>query len=164
MQLHDQVTPWADLHPADIAAEAPFEVKTTAAPHYRRILLQRRATRARLGVLLDTDEDGMVRGPRGITDGVGFLFVSHTGDVYPSGFLPVSAGNVRTGDVAAIYRDSPLFRRLRDASALGGKCGVCPFKRVCGGSRARAFAMRGDEMAEDPLCAYVPRGFEAAAP
>lgn len=143
---------------ADIALGVPFDVKTTAAPHFRRVLMQRKQGDG-LGVMSDVDEDGSVRGPRGITDGVGFLFVSHVGDVYPSGFMPVSAGNVRTDDVARVYRESPLFRQLRDASALGGKCGACPFKRVCGGSRARAWAAFGDPMAEDPLCAYVPKGY-----
>ena len=144
---------------AEISLRAPFDVKTTAAPHFRRVLMARHATRASLGVLRDVDEAGVVKGPRGITDGVGFLFVSHEGDVFPSGFLPLSAGNVRDTDVGELYRDAPLFRALRDLDRLGGKCGACPFKRVCGGSRARAFAMRGDPLAEDPLCSYVPRGW-----
>ena len=143
---------------ADLAATAPFDVKTTAAPHFRRVMMQRHAPGGASGVLRDVDEGGIVRGPRGITDGVGFLFVSHTGEIYPSGFLPLSAGNVRRDDLAAVYRDHPLFKGLRDADALGGKCGQCAFRRVCGGSRARAWAMLGDVMAEDPLCAYVPRG------
>ncbi|MCC6649313.1 MAG: TIGR04053 family radical SAM/SPASM domain-containing protein [Polyangiaceae bacterium] len=147
---------------ADIAERAPFDVKTTAAPHFRRILMARHAKRASLGVLRDVDEHGVVQGARGITDGVGFLFVSHEGDVFPSGFLPLPAGNVRQTGVAEIYRDSPLFRSLRDLDQLGGKCGACPFKRVCGGSRARAFAMKGDALAEDPLCDYVPRGWVPA--
>jgi radical SAM protein len=144
---------------ADIAATAPFDVKTTAAPHFRRVTMQRRSPGGASGVLRDVDEGGVVRGPRGITDGVGFLFVSHTGEIFPSGFLPMSAGNVRRDDLATVYREHPLFRGLRDADALGGKCGKCAFRRVCGGSRARAWAMRGDVMAEDPLCAYVPRGY-----
>jgi radical SAM protein len=148
---------------ADIAATAPFVVKTTAAPHFRRVMMQRHAPAGPSGVLRDVDEDGMVRGPRGITDGVGFLFVSHTGEIYPSGFLPLSAGNVRRDDLAAVYREHPLFKGLRDADGLGGKCGKCAFRRVCGGSRARAWAMLGDVMAEDPLCAYVPRGYVPAA-
>jgi AdoMet-dependent heme synthase len=144
---------------ADIAATAPFDVKTTAAPHFRRVMMQRRSREGASGVLRDVDEDGIVRGPRGITDGVGFLFVSHTGEIFPSGFLPMSAGNVRHADLAGVYRDHPLFKGLRDADALGGKCGQCAFRRVCGGSRARAWAMLDDVMAEDPLCAYVPRGY-----
>ena len=142
---------------ADIAATSPFDVKTTAAPHFRRVLLTRRAVRPALGVLRQVDDQGVVIGPRGITDGVGFLFVSHRGDVFPSGFLPLSAGNVRETDIADVYRHSPLFQDLRDLDKLSGKCGVCPFKRVCGGSRARAYAMTGDALGEDPLCAYVPK-------
>ncbi|MFO0630143.1 MAG: TIGR04053 family radical SAM/SPASM domain-containing protein [Polyangiales bacterium] len=148
-----------ELH--DISVTAPFDVKTTAAPHYRRISMQRRDPGGAKGLLRDVGADGVIHGMRGITDGVGFLFVSHTGEIYPSGFLPLSAGNVRRDDLAEVYRAHPLFTQLRDADALGGKCGKCPFRRVCGGSRARAWAMRGDVMAEDPLCAYVPRGASA---
>ncbi len=142
---------------ARIGEGAPFQIKTTGAPQLRRILMQQRAKDVPTGLLRDV-KDGVVRGPRGVTDGVGFLFVSHTGEVYPSGFLPVSAGNVKMESVGRLYRDSPLFRSLRDADGLGGKCGVCPFRRVCGGSRARAFAASGDARAQDPGCAYVPRG------
>jgi radical SAM protein with 4Fe4S-binding SPASM domain len=118
---------------------------------------------ASIGVLDDLDAEGAVRGVRGINDGLGCLFVSYRGDVYPSGFLPLWAGNVRTDDVGVVYRTSPLFRRLRDESLLGGKCGVCPFRRVCGGSRARAYAMTGDPMAADPLCAYMPKAWTGEA-
>lgn len=139
-----------------LGREMPYDIKTTAAPHFRRVLMQAREKQA-VGLLNEINSDGVVRGPRGITDGVGFLFVSHVGEIYPSGFLPLSAGNVRSDDVATVYRDSPLFKQLRDADSLGGKCGVCPFRRVCGGSRARAYAATGDVMAEDPLCAYIPK-------
>ncbi len=148
---------------ARLGAEAPFQIKTTGAPQLRRILMQGRAKEVPTGLLRDVHE-GVARGPRGITDGVGFLFVSHTGDVYPSGFLPLCAGNVKMESVGSLYRDSPLFRALRDADGLGGKCGACPFRRVCGGSRARAFAETGDARAEDPGCAYVPPGYLASAP
>ncbi len=144
---------------AEIVETHPFDVKTTAAPHFRRVMLERHARRSAIGVLHDVDEDGTVRGSRGINDATGFLFVSHRGDVFPSGFLPLRAGNVRSDDVATIYRESPLFVRLRDADLLTGKCGVCPFRRVCGGSRARAYALTGDPLASDPLCAYVPRAW-----
>jgi radical SAM protein len=143
---------------SELAERAPFDVKTTAAPHFRRIQLERRSRGTPTGILRDVGEDGQVRGPRGINDGAGFLFVSHRGDIYPSGFLPVRAGNVRTDRVAEVYRSSPLFRQLRDGE-LSGKCGACPFRRVCGGSRARAYAMTGDFLASDPLCAYVPKGW-----
>jgi radical SAM protein len=146
---------------AALAEGAPFDVKTTAAPHFRRIQLERRSRS--VGVLSDVDSDGHVRGPRGVNDGAGLLFVSHRGDVYPSGFLPLRAGNVRTDDLAELYRTSPVFTRLRDSSALGGKCGVCPFKLVCGGSRARAYAVTGDPLQADSVCAYVPKGWVTRA-
>lgn len=142
---------------ADLAETAPFDVKTTAAPHFRRIQMQRKMKAK--GVLHDLDADGHVLGPRGINDAQGFVFISHHGDVFPSGFLPVSAGNVRETDIVELYRTSPLFTELRDASAIRGKCGVCPFKYVCGGSRARAYAMTGDMMEYDPLCSYIPKGW-----
>jgi radical SAM protein len=146
---------------AQIAECSPFDVKTTAAPHFRRIQLeQRRARGLPTGVIRDVDDQGNVGGRRGINDGEGFLFVSHRGDIFPSGFLPLRAGNVREDSVADVYRGSPLFRTLRDG-ALSGKCGACPFRRVCGGSRARAYAMTGDVLASDPLCAYVPPGYGA---
>jgi radical SAM protein len=143
---------------AEIAETAPFDVKTTAAPHFRRIQLARKARAHPTGVLRDVGDDGQVRGPRGINDGSGFLFVSHRGDIYPSGFLPLRAGNVRSDALAEVYRQSPLFRELREGR-LEGKCGACPFQRVCGGSRARAYAMTGSVLASDPLCAYVPKGW-----
>jgi radical SAM protein len=140
---------------ATIAARVWFDVKTTAAPHFRRVQLERRSKRS-VGLLRDVDAHGQIKGPRGINDGAGFVFVSHQGDIYPSGFLPITAGNVRGDDIARVYRESPIFKQLRDDTALRGKCAVCPFRRVCGGSRARAFAMTGDAMQSDPLCAYIP--------
>lgn len=125
-----------------ISKRMRFAIKTTEGPHYRRVQVQR---------------DGRaVPSHDGIGDGKGFLFVSHAGDVYPSGFLPVPAGNVRREPLSRIYRDSPLFRSLRDPNGFRGKCGVCEYRRLCGGSRARAFAVTGDALASDPLCAYVP--------
>ncbi len=98
----------------------------------------------------------------GIRDGNGVLFISHTGDICPSGFLELAAGNVRTDDLVAVYREAPMFRALRDPDGFGGRCGQCEFRWPCGGSRARAFAACGDILGEDPLCAYDPS--EAAAP
>jgi len=124
-------------------------VKTTAAPAYRRVVLQHEAARR---------EPGRLRRPLplAVNDGKGFVFVSHTSDVFPSGFLPLTTGSVRGGRLADIYRTSRLFRALRDESRLMGKCGVCPFRSLCGGSRARAFATTGDFLAADPACAYEP--------
>ncbi|WP_276273883.1 radical SAM protein [Haloarcula litorea] len=137
----ESVMEW--LH--DVADEARFGVKTTEAPHYRRVAAQR----------ADGDRDGLRR-RRGVRAGKGFAFVSHTGEMYPSGFLPESAGNVREDSVVDVYRDSELFRALRDDDALKGDCGACEFRAVCGGSRSRAYAHTGDPLAEDPLCAYEP--------
>ncbi|MBM3801926.1 MAG: TIGR04053 family radical SAM/SPASM domain-containing protein [Acidimicrobiia bacterium] len=141
----------------DLYLKAPFDIKTTAAPHYRRVLLQRlkeMPAHLRPQKLLQA---GPIGRAAGINEGRGFLFVSHTGDIYPSGFLPISAGNVRKDSLIDIYRDSPLFQDLRDTSKLKGKCGDCEFKEICSGSRARAYAMTGDYLAEEPLCGYIPR-------
>ena len=89
------------------------------------------------------------------------LFVSHTGDVYPSGFLPISCGNIRDRDPIDIYRSHPLFESLRDPDALSGKCGACEYRVKCGGSRARAYAMSGDYLGSDESCAYLPPGYDA---
>ena len=142
-----------------IARTAPFDVKTTAAPHFRRVLLQHQVKRREIVGI----DDGIGRAPRGVNDGQGIVFVSHRGDVYPSGFLPVPCGSWRSEGLAAVYRDHPVFRALRDADALGGKCGVCEFRRICGGSRARAYAMTGDLFAEDPACAYQPPATRSAS-
>ncbi|NIQ54709.1 MAG: radical SAM/SPASM domain-containing protein, partial [Gemmatimonadetes bacterium] len=92
----------------------------------------------------------------------GFLFVSHTGDIFPSGFMPLAGGNVRADDLVEVYRGSPLFRSLRDRSLLKGKCGVCEYRPVCGGSRARAYAISGDPLEAEPFCSHVPRRWARA--
>lgn len=121
-------------------------VTTTEAPHFRRIALSRRSL----------PQAGPARAGFGIRDGNGVMFVSSTGDISPSGFLPLAAGNVRTDDVVDVYRSAPLFTSLRRADAFGGRCGACNFHAICGGSRARAFAASGDPLGEDPLCTYQP--------
>ncbi len=93
----------------------------------------------------------------GIRDGNGVIFVSHVGDVHPAGFLPHPLlGNVKSRALHEIYRGAPALAVLRDADQLGGRCGRCEYRWACGGSRARAFAVSGDLMAEDPLCEYEP--------
>ena len=164
---------WLAAH----AAQAPYDVKSTAAPHYRRVLLQhqvakRRAAAASGQVALPMQagpgfmlpgrhalEDSVVPADtigraKGVNDGNGFMFVSHRGAIYPSGFLPEPCGNVRTHRLRDVYRTHPTFLALRDADQLKGKCGACDFKRVCGGSRARAHALTGDWLESDPLCSY----------
>lgn len=125
---------------ADLQQRLPFRVKVTEAPPYRRVLAQR----------------GVQPLPPPVLGGRGFMFISHDGNVCPSGFLPVAAGNVRERSPAELYRTSPLFLALRDPSRLGGKCGRCEYRELCGGSRARAWAATGDPLAEDPTCVHQP--------
>jgi AdoMet-dependent heme synthase len=150
----------------DLSQTAPFDIKSTAAPQYRRVILQRQVAERRAGDRSEAPSpltagvgfslaDGVGRS-KGVNDGDGFLFVSHTGAIYPSGFLPLAAGNVRVHDVVDTYRNSPLFVALRDRNRLKGKCGVCEYRDVCGGSRARAFAVTGDILESEPFCAHVP--------
>lgn len=113
-------------------------VTTTEAPHFRRVLLERTGRRGGHGA--------------GVRDGNGIMFISHTGDVFPSGFLPLAAGNVRDAHPLTIYRESELFRRLREPEHFQGRCGACTLAVECGGSRARAFQVGGDPFGEDPLC------------
>ena len=150
----------------DLSKTAPFDIKATAAPQYSRVVMQRKRAEVRAGADDDV-RDVMTRGmhysqkdgigrARNVNDGDGFVFISHTGDVSPSGFLPLRAGNIREGDIIDIYRNAPVFRELRDRSLLKGKCGVCGYRDACGGSRARAYAVTGDHLAEEPFCAYEP--------
>jgi radical SAM protein with 4Fe4S-binding SPASM domain len=93
-----------------------------------------------------------------IRDGHGIMFISNTGEICPAGFLPLVTGNVRANKLADVYRDSPVFRELHTPSHFKGKCGVCEYRTLCGGSRARAFAYTGDPLESDPFCAYEPKG------
>jgi radical SAM protein with 4Fe4S-binding SPASM domain len=131
----------------------PFAIKTTEAQHYRRYAAQRRKQEGRAAP--------PPVGPAGINDGKGFLFVSHTGEIFPSGFLDVSAGNVRRVHPGEVYRQAPLFRVLREPDSFSGKCGACEYRNLCGGSRARAYALSGDYLGSDPRCAYVPAAWVA---
>ena len=141
-----------------LAKTAPFDVKTTEAPHYRRFVAQQNKAERLAGNAAHQLPNGApgIQRQAGIRDGKGMLFISHTGEVFPSGFLPVTAGNIRTMPLSTAYRDTPLFQILRDSDALGGKCGECDYRNLCGGSRARAFAMTGDWMSEEPRCVYDP--------
>ncbi len=160
---HERVLEWL----YQLSAQVPFHVRTVAAPHYRRVVLQQRGTVSSGSNSTDHPRweltgagyafrEGQADAARGVNDGNGFCFISHIGDVCPSGFLQLPAGNVREQPLATIYRAAPLFRALRDETALKGKCGVCEFKRICGGSRARAYALTGDYLAADPSCVYQP--------
>lgn len=164
---HERVMEWL----VRLQREMPYGVKATEAPHFRRVILQKKQSEARADVEVKGKDGGfgpgsvgapkrkdvLGRSPKGVNDGDGFVFISHIGEVYPSGFLPIGCGNVRERPLADIYRQSPIFQQLRDKSLLKGKCGVCEFKSICGGSRARAYAVTGDYLESDPYCVYVPR-------
>ncbi len=164
-----------------------FLVKVTEAPHYRRYVAQQEREEAngaappRFGQRDGRPGNGSPHGPghggnlprqlirtegpghsiglatQGVNAGKGFLFISHTGDIFPSGFLPIKAGNVREKSLAEVYRESELFLQLRSPGQFKGICGHCEFNRICGGSRSRAYAITGDYLAADPWCAYRPR-------
>lgn len=123
-------------------------VTTTEAPHYRRIAAMRGAQHA-------GHPSPRMHG-LGIRDGNGVMFISHTGEIQPSGFLPLTAGNARTENPLQVYRESPLFLSLRHTAGYKGRCGCCEFREICGGSRARAYGATGDPLGSDPLCAYTP--------
>lgn len=152
-----------------------FLVKVTEAPHYRRYVAQcemaeKQESRRPQGPVQDLPDQLMrTEGPghsiglaaRGVNSGNGFAFISHTGDVYPSGFLPVNAGNLRERSLASMYRDTELFHQLRRPWEFKGVCGICEFNTICGGSRSRAYALTGDYLASDPWCAYQPSAKQA---
>jgi AdoMet-dependent heme synthase len=148
----------------DTAQRVSFDIKSTEAQHYRRFLLQKRIEDRKPGsgkklipFLGVSSPDGIGRAPKGINDGKGFVFISHRGEVFPSGFLPISGGNIKKQSLGDIYRNSPLFKDLRDPGKLEGKCGRCEFRDICGGSRARAYAITGNAFAEEPFCVYEPK-------
>lgn len=152
---HEQVFEWL----AEKSSKVPYGIKTTAAPAYRRVLLtKRKQLEASPGGAFKRP-DALGRSQQGVTDGKGFLFISHIGDVSPSGFLPLPCGNIRELPLARIYRESPVFLDIRNADLLKGKCGICPFRETCGGSRARAYGLTGDYLESDPSCAYIPPGW-----
>jgi radical SAM protein len=146
-----------------------FIVKVTEAPHYRRHVAQREmkegggAARpdgqaAMPARLTQSEGPGHTVGlaPRGVNSGKGFLFISHLGEVFPSGFLPIKVGNVREMSLAHAYRQTPLFQQLRQPELLKGRCGRCEFRDICGGSRSRAYGLTGDPFETDPWCSYEP--------
>lgn len=141
----------------DVSLRVPFIVKVTEAQHIRRVAAQR-------AEVSPGDRPKLMLGKHAVNAGRGFCFVDHIGDIHPSGFLPIPAGNVRTDDLASVYRDAPVFRALRDSTRLTGRCRACEYRDLCsGGSRARAYALTGDIQSSDPLCVYQPSGAFAAS-
>src|ERR1043165_4098184 len=125
----------------ELSKNAPFGIKTTEAMHYRRYVAQR--MKAEHGAVVNEAAKGVAWRTAGVSDGKGFVFVSHTGEIFPSGFLPVTGGNVTHDSLTDVYRNSELFKTLCDTTQRGGKCGLCEYQKVCGGSRSRAFALTG---------------------
>ena len=164
---HEKVFLWL----YQLSKRVSFDIKTTAAQHYRRVVIQQKKREMKqqmenegiqyLDALtkrgLTGSIDGLGRAPKGVNDGNGFIFISHIGDVYPSGLLPILVGNVREQHLADIYRESPVLQNLRNPDLYKGKCGVCEYRNVCGGSRSRAYAVTGDYMESEPFCVYVPQ-------
>jgi AdoMet-dependent heme synthase len=162
----------------ELSHRVNFQIKTTEAMHYRRYLLQHNLEERRTGQghpghpaatatgyepgTPTADAQTRTHGwaTRRVNDGKGFMFISHLGNVYPSGFLPIHAGNIRETPLAEIYREAPIFKALRDSSRLEGKCGACEYKEICGGSRARAYALTGDPLSQEPCCIYQPRNWD----
>jgi radical SAM protein len=143
----------------DLSARVPFGIKTTEAPHFRRVLWQEDQAQLVAGLPPDAPDvfrRPHLRAPRAVNDGNGFVFIDHVGQICPSGFLPMARGNVRDGGLVDVYRHDPIFLALRDAGRLQGRCGRCAFREMCGGSRSRAFAATGDPFETDPLCGYQP--------
>jgi radical SAM protein with 4Fe4S-binding SPASM domain len=134
---------------------SPFQIKTTEATHYRRLAIKQMQAG---GMSADEILKTSVGRGFGIRDGNGIVFINHDGTVNPSGFLPIPLGNVRTSSIVDLYRDHEVMRALRNPEGFKGRCGMCEYARVCGGSRARAYAWTGDPLEADPLCPYVPSG------
>jgi radical SAM protein len=157
-QNHEEVFNWL----YDLSQQAPFDIKATAAPMYRRVAIQRKKAESIKDQPITFQgagfqyADGLHRPTKGVNDGNGFLFISHLGQIMPSGFLPIDCGNVRDQDILDIYRNHAVFKSLRDYENLKGKCGICDYRDVCGGQRGRAYGVTGDYMETDPACAYEP--------
>lgn len=150
---HDEVYNWI----LENQRSWSFRAKTTLGQPFRRAtLLKRFAAQGRDFRSLTAGEIKAAWPGPPTNDGRGIFFISHLGEIYPSGFMPISAGNVKTSSLVDIYRNSPTFRTVRDHSLLQGKCGYCPFNVICGGSRSRAYALTGDMTAADPTCRFEP--------
>ncbi|MDO9130532.1 MAG: TIGR04053 family radical SAM/SPASM domain-containing protein [Anaerolineales bacterium] len=155
-EQHEEVFNWL----YDLAQNASFDIKATAAPMYRRVAIERKRREASGKPVTFQGAgfqyaDGLNRPTKGVNDGNGFLFISHIGEIQPSGFLPVTAGIVREHDVVDVYRNSQIFKDLRNPDKYKGVCGACEYRDVCGGQRGRAYGITGDYLESDPACVLV---------
>lgn len=185
----------------DRSLEGGMELKATCAPHYFRVVRQRKAAERRAtgfgavpavqasaseigptemtmpgstGISFTASQhghpgghsgghpDGMSAMTKGCLAGTGVCFISHQGEVYPCGYLPALAGDLRKQTFSEVWENSAVFAQLRDTDSLKGKCGCCEFRNVCMGCRARAYAVTGDFMDEEPFCVYQPKGTTTA--
>lgn len=149
-EIYEEILNWL----YDISVKGPLLVKATCAPHYFRIAYQRAGKDGKRSAPSAGSMNAMTRG---CLAGSAVCFVSHKGEVFPCGYLPVEAGNIRTRSFRDIWENSEVFRLLRDPGNLEGKCGACEYRKVCMGCRARAYAGTGNFLAEEPYCSYKPR-------
>jgi radical SAM protein len=146
------------------AQRQPYAVKTTEAPHYRRYVLQHGGDPLAGPDRFEEGGHARRRAPLGIGDGKGIMFVNHAGEIYPAGFLPLKCGQFPDDSVVDVYQKHPIFLAVRDPDRFKGRCGICEYRYVCGGSRARAYAVTGDYLGTEPDCVYVPQGKPAIRP
>jgi len=139
----------------DRSQENKIQIKPTCAPHYFRIVRQRGQGSSK--PVPQSGHPGMHTMTKGCLAGSGVCFISHSGEVYPCGYLPVSSGNILQHSFKDIWMNSPVFKQLRSVEELEGKCGICEFNRICMGCRARAFSQSGNYMGEEPYCTYKPK-------
>ena len=141
----------------DFQQNFPIHIKPTCAPHYYRILRQR-SVKEKNNPSLDSRGGSRTAPTKGCLAGQGVCFVSYRGEVFGCGYLPLAAGDLRKQSFREIWLESELFKALRDDSRLSGKCGICEFKKVCGGCRARGYWATGDYLSQEPYCVYEPAG------
>lgn len=142
----------------EFSSQYSLITKATCSPHFFRIKLQRKAQERKEGIIHDNKPQISLHSEtRGCLAGSSVLFVSHKGQVFPCGYLPVEVGNIRQTRLKEIWEKSKVFSDLRMPDALKGKCGICEYRKVCMGCRARAFFATGDYMDEEPYCVYVPK-------
>jgi heme b synthase len=149
-QEYEEILTWM----YDQKDRSPLHLKATCAPQFYRILRQRAKAE---GKNVTYQNFGLDATTRGCLGGVSFCFISHVGQVQPCGYLELNCGNIRDDSLEHIWKNSPIFRDLRDFNGYGGRCGRCEYRKVCGGCRARAYEMAGDFLTEEPYCAYEPR-------
>ncbi|SES30893.1 TIGR04053 family radical SAM/SPASM domain-containing protein [Salisediminibacterium halotolerans] len=162
---HEKVFRWL----YELNKTSNFDIKTTAAQHHRRVVIQQKAKEQLIDkehiryadAISDTasEIDGLKRAPKGVNDGNGFIFIDHKGNVMPSGLLPIEVGNVKESSLKEIYRESPVLKAIRNPDNYKGKCGVCEYRYVCGGSRSRTYAVTGDYLGSEPYCVYIPAAY-----